>query len=190
MTAKNYPAMVFDNLSRTSSILEEYMEALDEDPEADILAAFEAMALERKDTIDYRAATIRNVGVAVEQLANYKKAVDLKLKRLKGLETKLKTNTLDTMANFGQPFRGNFCELKANKTRGKVEIKLKTSTISTCNVVDVTDYQLTDIPEHCFGKVTHYYIKKDELYTMLANGLELNDAKIVEGKTLKIKDII
>ena len=190
MTATNYPAMAFDNLSRTSSILESYMEELDENPEADVLAAFEAMVLERKDTIDERAATIRNVGVAVEQIASYKKAVDLKLKRLKALEIRLKGNTLDTIANFGQPFRGNFCELKANKTRGKVEIGLKTSTISTCNVVDVTDYQLTDIPEECFGKVTHYYIKKDELNNLLTNGLKINDASIVEGKTLKIKDII
>lgn len=189
--SKNYPSMSLDNLSRVSSQLERYLDALEENPDAaDILEVFQELRLERKETIDERAATLRNLAVCREKLTDFKKSVELKLKRIKEVEERLAAQTVAAVDAFDIPFRGNFCELKTQKTKGSVELNLKTTSHTVTNVLDLMDYQKTDIPEDCIGKITLYYVMKTKLYTELTNGAVLRDAKIVSNKSLRIKDIL
>lgn len=190
MSKQNYPSLYFDNLARTASMLEGIMNAIDEDPNAISDAEFMDMAIEKKDSIDERAATIRSLRKCELELAERKKELDTKLKQLKLIQTKLKEKTLETMATFqNQPFRGDFCQLQANKTRGRVELELTTTKVSLSNAIDTHAYANTDIPSSCLGKVTYYYVNKDALYQELKAGLVIEDAKLMENRTLKIKDL-
>lgn len=187
-----YLSLTFDNLSRTAALLEGYMQQIDEDPDCDIVPEFQAMHLEKKATIDERAATLKNLKTCEAKLKEYKKNVETKLKRMKELRKKLKEATLETMERFpNQPFRGNCTELGTRKTKGKVELMMPSKSVSLENVIDLKDYMDTDIPEECLGKATFYFVKKSELYNHLSKSEEmLRDAKLVPGKTITTKELL
>ena len=190
MSKQSYPSLYFDNLARTASMLESIMSDIDNDSEAVTEAEFQDLAIEKRDSIDERAATIRSLRKCELELAERKKDLDAKLKQLKAIQEKLKDKTLETMKSFQhQPFRGDFCQLQANKTRGKVELNIHNTKVSLSNVIDTNLYATTDIPSSCLSTVTHYYVDKKLLYDELKAGLEIEDAKLVENRTLKIKDL-
>lgn len=187
---KDYPSIIMDNLGKTSILLEEYFEKLEEDPNSVAIPEFQELVAQRRDTIDYRAATIKNIKACQERLELYKKAVDKKLKAIKNLEKNLRANTLDTIQAFGTPFKGNYAELKAAKTRGKIDIgiDLKKATIS--NIIELDDYLATDIPDDCITKSIYYTVDKEKLSKLLREGLEIKDAKIIENYSLRIREIL
>jgi len=192
MAKETYLSLYFDNLSKTAALLQDLMGELDndEDPSEDILANFSEVRLEIKASVDERAATIRALATCEKELAQHKKVVDHKLKMLKKIQDRLKSSTLACLASFqNQPFRGDFCQLQANKTKGIVDISIFTSKASISNVIDPDLYAATDIPSSCLKKVTYYYIDKASLYGELKAGLEIADAKILENRALKIKDL-
>lgn len=193
MSKENYLSLYFDNLSRTASLLEGLMDSLDDDgdPAAEILESFAEVKLEAKASIDERAATIRSLEVCEKKLVEHKLMVNHKLQQLKKLHLNLKEKTLKTLADFNnQPFRGDYCQLQANNTRGKVELGIHTSKVSLSNVIEPDTYGSTDIPSSCLNKVTYYYVNKDALYQELKSGLEIEDAKLVKGRCLRIKDLV
>jgi hypothetical protein len=186
-----YLKLRFDNLSRTANLLEGLMGELDEDQSEELEAKFDKMFLEKKQTVDERALTIRSLENCEKDIAAHKKVIDAQLKRVRKIQSKLKKDTLETIKEFdNQPFRGNYCELKSAKTKGKVELGLYSSKISIANVIAPDLYAQTDIPSSCLGKVTYYYVKKDELYSELKGGLEIKDAKLVDNKSLRIKELL
>jgi hypothetical protein len=191
MSKDNYLSLYFDNLARTASLIEGLMDTIDEgEPGDQILESFEKMRLEIKSSVDERAATLRSLDQCELAIAGRKDDLTIKLKQIKNLKAKLKKKTLDSIAEFkNQPFRGDYCQLQANKTRGRVDIAIHTSKVSLSNVIEPDTYGTTDIPSSCLSKVTYYYVKKDELYRELSKGLEIEDAKLVENRTLKIKDL-
>ena len=192
MSKDNYLSLYFDNLARTASKIEGLMDTIDEDgdPSDQILESFEKMRLEIKSSVDQRAATLRSLDQCELAIAGRKDDLTIKLKQIKNLKAKLKKRTLDSIAEFNnQPFRGDYCQLQANKTRGRVDIGIHTSKVSLSNVIEPDTYGNTDIPSSCLSKVTYYYVKKDELYRELSKGLEIEDAKLIENRTLKIKDL-
>lgn len=192
MSKDKYLSLYFDNLGRTASLLEGLMDILDEDedPTAQVLNSFESMRMEVKSSVDERAVTIRSLASCEKELVARKEDITLRLKQIKNLHSKLKEKTLKSLEEFNnQPFRGDYCQLQANKTRGRVEIALHTSKVSLSNVIEPDAYGATDIPSSCLHKVTYYYVKKDELYKELSNGLEIEDAKLLENRALKIKDL-
>ena len=191
MSKENYLNLYFDNLARTAALLEGMMDSLDDDgdPTNQILESFQDMRLEAKSSVDERAATLRSLANCEKELVARKDDLTNKLIQLKKLNFKLKEKTLKTLAQFTQPFRGEYCQLQANKTRGKVELGIHNSKVSLSNVIEPDTYGTTDIPSSCLAKVTYYYVKKDDLYRELKAGLEIEDAKLVEGRSLKIKDI-
>jgi hypothetical protein len=191
MAKDNYLSLYFDNLSRTASLLEGMMDHLDENPDEEIMGSFDRMALEKKQSIDERAATIRSLQTCEKELAAHREIINAKLKQIKRIQARLKEDTLGTLKKFSsQPFRGDFCQLQINKTRGKVSTPLNLMKVNLSNVIDPDVYATTDIPSDCLGKVTYYYVKKDDLYQRLKAGLKINDATIEGGSTLKIKDLV
>lgn len=193
MSKENYMALYYDSLSRTATLLEGLMDTLDDtvDPEDEILSCFSKVNLDKKQSVDDRAATIRSLATCEKDLSAHKDVIGAKLRQLKSIQKKLKQDTLETLARFkNQPFRGNFCQLQANNTRGRIETDVKLTNMNISNTVTADEYASTDIPEDCFGKVTYHYLKKDELHSKLKAGLEIQDARIAQGKSLKIKDLV
>jgi hypothetical protein len=193
MSKENYMSLYYDSLSRTATILEGLMDSLDDtvDPEAEILACFSKVNLDKKQSVDDRAATIRSLATCEKDLAAHKEIIGVKLRQLKSIQKKLKQDTLDTLGRFkNQPFRGKFCQLQANNTRGRIETDLNLTNMNISNTISEDEYASTDIPEDCFGKMTYHYLKKDVLYSKLKGGLEIQDARIAQGKSLKIKDLV
>ena len=192
MPKDNYLSLYFDNLARTASLLEGIMDCLDddEDPTAEALASFQMLRMEIKTSVDERAATLRSLASCEKELVARKEDITARLKQIKNLNVKLKEKTLKSLAEFkNQPFRGDYCQLQANRTKGKVELGIHTSKVSLSNVIEPDTYGKTDIPSSCLSKVTYYYVKKDDLYRELSSGLVIEDAKLLENRSLKIKDL-
>jgi len=192
MAKETYLSLYFDNLSKTAALLQDLMGELDndEDPSEDILANFAEVRLEIKASVDERAATIRSLATCEKELSQHKKVIDEKLRLVRKIQERLKSNTLACLDSFqNQPFRGEYCQLQANKTKGIVNLGVHTSKVSLSNVIDPDLYASTDIPTSCLKKVVYYYIDKASLYSELKAGLKIEDAHILENRALKIKDL-
>lgn len=186
----NYQALYFDNLARTASLLESLMDQIDEGDAQDLLPSFEAVTLERKQTIDERAVSLRTIEDCRKKIEEQRNLLNTRIRQIKELQATLKKKTLETMQSFeNQPFRGQFLELKTRKTAGKVELEIHTQTASVQNAITADQYAQTDIPLSCLKKVVLYQVDKKTLGEQLKKGLVIKDAKLTPGKSLTIKDL-
>ena len=86
----NYQALYFDNLARTASLLESLMDQIDEGDAQDLLPSFEAVTLERKQTIDERAVSLRTIEDCRKKIEEQRNLLNTRIRQIKELQATLK----------------------------------------------------------------------------------------------------
>ena len=145
-----------------------------------ILEEFGATTTQLAESIDRRKAFYGELNSKLELAKNYKKEIDVHMKRLKNVQERLKKVTMDTMAGAPDlPFKDSLGrKLTLCQTPAFLKLTFEMSAPRTFSILDPDSISFIGLPDKYIKEISFLTLDTDQIKADLQSGETLPYAKL------------